>query len=133
MVYLPPAEALGARWLGGAVDLMPVEFANHLAREAWIDAKDAFPHATLGAAWRAVLGLRARVRQHEVDAAPVALRVDMRGLRRSLPRSALGRRLQRVDGRWVLGLRPCADADDYRRVIHAQFEEGRRRLRAALA
>ena len=135
MVYLPPAGAGGARWLGGAVDLMPVELAARLAAEVWIDRKDPIPRWTMAPAWRAVLGIAADQRQREVDAAPVALRIDHRGLGRALPDAVLHRRLAFGAGApWPrLGLRACADAGDYRRVVHAQFDEGRRRARAALA
>jgi len=133
MVYLPPAAALGARWLGGAVDLMPVELASRLAPRVWIDRKDPIPPWTMAPAWRAVLGVDGARRQRAVDAAPVALRSDHRGLARALPAPLLRRGLGRVDGRWALTLAAGAGADDYRRLVHAQFEEGRRRARAAWA
>ena len=132
MIYLAPAEAAGARWLGGAVDLMPVELAARLADEVWIDRKDAISRWTIAPAWRAVLGLDARARQREVDATPVALRIDHRGLARVLP-SVLTRRLALSAGGPRLDVRAAADAAGYRRVIEAQFAEGRRRAREALS
>lgn len=132
MIYLAPAEAAGARWLGGAVDLMPAELAARLADEVWIDRKDAISRWTIAPAWRAVLGLDARHRQREVDAAPVALRVDHRGLARALP-SVLARRLVASARGPLLDVRAAADAPAYRRVIEAQFAEGRRRAREAIA
>ena len=133
MVYLPPAEALGARWLGGAVDLMPVELASRLAPAVWIDRKDPIPPWTMAPAWRAVLGIDGARRQRAVDAARVALRSDHRGLSRALPAPVLRRGLGRVDGRWALALAASTGAHDYRRLVHAQFEEGRRRAQAAWA
>ena len=133
MVYVPPAEVAGARWLGGAVDLMPVELALQLADDVWIDLKDAVPRWTMGPAWRAVLGFDARRRQHQIDNTPVAFRFDNRLLERALPRSALQRELVFRKARWQLNLRACANEADYRSVIHAQFEEGRRRMCSALA
>ena len=132
MVYLPPAEAAGARWLGGAVDLMPVELATRLARDVWIDRKDALSRWTIAAAWRAVLGLDGRARQRLVNAAPVALRIDHRGLGRALPESVLARRLALSAGGMRLDIRAAADAHAYRRIIQAQFDEGRRRAHAAM-
>ena len=133
MIYLAPAQAAGARWLGGAVDLMPVELAARLADEVWIDRKDAISHWTIGAAWRSVLGLDAAVRQRQVDATPVALRIDHRDLRHALPRSLLARRLA-VSGRGLsLDVRPPADLAEHRRIVQAQFDEGRRRALAAIA
>ncbi len=131
MIYLAPAEAAGARWLGGAVDLMPVELALRLSDEVWIDRKDRISRWTIAPAWRAVLGLDARARQREVDATPVALRLDHRGLARALP-SVLSRRLVLSTGGPRLDMRAAADADAYRRVIEAQFAEGRRRAREAI-
>jgi len=133
MVYLPPAEAAGARWLGGAVDLMPVELAARMAGEVWTDLKDAIPRWTMAPAWRAVLGLDAARRQREVDAHRVALRVDNRGLSRALPESVLRRRLAWARGGPRLRLHASASEADYRRVIQAQFDEGRRRALAAIA
>lgn len=132
MVYLPPAEAAGARWLGGAVDLMPVELAGRLAEEVWIDRKDAVSRWTVGPAWRAVLGVDGRARQRQVDATPVALRLDHRGLARALPASVLARRLAPSARGLRLDIRAAADAESYRRVIQAQFDEGRRRANEAL-
>jgi hypothetical protein len=132
MIYLPTAQAAGARWLGGAVDLMPVELAAELAEDVWIDLKDAVPRWTMEPAWRAVLGFNAKRRQEEIDDTPVALRFDNRALKRDVPRSVLTRELAFSRGRLQLRLRPCADEADYRRVIQAQFEEGRRRMRRAL-
>ena len=132
MIYLAPAEAAGARWLGGAVDLMPVELAARLADDVWIDRKDAISRWTIAPAWRAVLGLDAHARQREVDATPVALRIDHRGLARTLP-SVLTRRLTLSTRGPRLDVRAAEDAAGYRRVIEAQFAEGRRRVREALA
>ncbi len=132
MIYLPPAEAVGARWLGGAVDLMPVELAARLADEVWIDRKDAVSRWTIGPAWRAVLGMDGPARQRQVDATPVALRIDHRGLARALPESVLMRRLALTSAGLRLDVHPAADAADYRRVIQAQFDEGRRRAQAAM-
>ena len=133
MIYLAPAEAAGARWLGGAVDLMPVELATLLADEVWIDRKDAISRWTIGAAWRSVLGLDAAARQRRVDATPVALRIDHRGLRRALPRSLVARRLALSARGLALDVRPPADAAAHRRIVQSQFDEGRRRALAAIA
>ncbi len=133
MIYLPTAEAARSRWLGGAVDLMPVELASQLADDVWIDLKDAVPRWTMAPAWRAVLGFNAKRRQRQIDLTPVALRFDNRALERDVPRSVLTRELVLSRGRPQLRLRPCADEADYRRVIHSQFEEGRRRMRSAIA
>jgi hypothetical protein len=133
MIYLAPAQAAGARWLGGAVDLMPVELAARLADEVWIDRKDAISRWTIGAAWRAVLGLDAAARQRQVDAAPVALRIDHRGLRHALPRSLLARHLALTRRGLALDVRPPADAAELRRIVQSQFDEGRRRAQAAIA
>ncbi|MCK9686264.1 patatin-like phospholipase family protein [Scleromatobacter humisilvae] len=132
MIYLAPAAAAGARWLGGAVDLMPVELAARLADEVWIDRKDAISRWTIAPAWRTVLGLDARARQRAVDASPVALRIDHRGLARALP-SVLTRRLALSAQGPRLDVHAATDAAGYRRVIEAQFAEGRRRAREAIA
>ena len=132
MVYLRPAEAAGGRWLGGAVDLMPVELAARLADEVWTDRKDPIPRWTMAPAWRAVLGIDAARRQRQVDLAEVGLRVDNRGLSRTLPRSVLQRRLVVSRDGLKLSLRACGNEADYRSVILAQFNEGRRRALVAM-
>jgi hypothetical protein len=133
MVYLPAAEAAGARWLGGVVDLLPVELAARLADEVWIDHKDRIPRWTMQPAWREVLGIDGWKRQQQVDRTPVALRIDHRDLGRTLREQVLHRELRFAQGRWLLQLRACASEADYRRVMQAQFDEGRRRAQAALA
>ncbi|MEP6502972.1 MAG: hypothetical protein ABJD97_06570, partial [Betaproteobacteria bacterium] len=132
MVYLAPVTAAGGRWLGGAVDLLPVELGAALADEVWIDRKDAIPRWTMSPAWREVLGVDGRRRQRQVDAAPVALRIPNQGLQRALPDSVLERSLGLSATGLQLRLHGWPRIEDYRRVVHAQFEEGRRRLRAAL-
>jgi hypothetical protein len=133
MVYLQPTEAAGARWLGGVVDLMPVELASRLADEVWTDQKDPIPRWTMAPAWRAVLGIDVARRQRQVDLADVALRVDNRGLSQALPESVLEQRLALSRSGLQLTLRACASEADYRRVILAQFNEGRHRTLAAIA
>ena len=135
MVYLAPAAAAGARWLGGAVDLLPVELAARLADDVWIDRKDPIPRWTMAPAWRAVLGIDARRRQREVDDAPDVHRIDHRGVDRALRETVLRRRLAWPAGPGGAALRvqPCGSEADYRRLVEQQFAEGRRRARAALA
>ncbi len=132
MIYLPAAEAAGARWLGGAVDLLPGELAAELADEVWIDRKSLFEPWTFAAAWRSVLGIDARRRQRQIHRLPAALRIDHRGVD-DLLTPALSPKLHFAAGRLRLSLSTSADEADYRRLIQAQFDEGHRRAKAALA
>lgn len=134
MTYLAPSEALGARWLGGAVDLLPLELATRLADDVWFDRKDPMPRLTFGAAWRAVLGLDARGRQREVDRSTGVMRIDHRGLSRTLRAGLVDRRLRwpaAAGARW-LQLEVPEAPDDYRRLVEDQVDEGRRRAQQAL-
>lgn len=132
MIYLPPLAHDGHHWLGGAVDLLPMELAARLAPECIADHRDPISPWTLGAAWRSVLGVHARRRQAQAEAMPATLRVDLRGLQRTVPQSILPRRPARVRGRWMMQPTPW-DAVTYRRIIEAQVAEGRRRFHEALA
>jgi hypothetical protein len=132
LIYLPPVTVAGERWLGGAVDLMPVEMARLFADEVWIDRKDMPNRLSLGAAWRAIFGVNASARQRDVDAMHVAVRLEHRGIVRAVP-SLMPRRLRWGGGRPFAEPVPAASVADYRRVMLAQIEEGRRRCHAVLA
>lgn len=130
MFYLPAVPLHGAHYIGGVVDLLPIELAARWADKVWIERK-ADASWTLAPAWRHVLGIDARQRLRTVDHTPVALRIDTRRLARTLPRQVIDKQVDWRRNR--LHPRACASEADHRQVVHAQWEEGRRLMHAALS
>lgn len=129
MFYLPAAAWRGQHYLGGVVNLLPVELASGWARQVWVERK-APATWTLGPAWRQVLGVNATRRLRQVDATPVALRLDTRQLARALPRQLVDKHIDWRANR--LRLRPALSAGDHAQRVQAQWREGQRLMRAAL-
>ncbi|MEO8298115.1 MAG: patatin-like phospholipase family protein [Burkholderiales bacterium] len=130
MFYLPAAALDNDHFIGGVVDLLPVELATRWADKVWIERKPAATW-TQAPAWRHVLGIDARRRLRAVDHVPVALRIDTRRLGRALPHQLLDKRVQWRTNR--LQLQGCASEADYRQLVHAHWQEGQRLVREALA
>jgi hypothetical protein len=129
MVYLPAAPLHAEHFIGGVVDLVPVELASRWAHEVWIERK-APATWTLAPAWRQVLGIHAARRLQAVDRTSVALRIDTRQLSKALPRQLLDKRVQWRANR--LQLQACSSEADYRQLVQAQWNEGHRLVQAAL-
>jgi hypothetical protein len=129
MIYLPAAPLNDEHFIGGVVDLVPVELASRWAHQVWIERKAAATW-TLAPAWRHVLGIDADRRLQAVDRTPVALRIDTRRLAQALPRQVLDKRVQWRANR--LQLQACTSEADYRQLVQAQWNEGHRLVQAAL-
>lgn len=76
MFYFPCHPHGGEHYIGGVVDLFPLEVARRLAEEVMIEFKQSFDQMFSIPAWRAVLGLDGNQRLRYVNGQPVDIRVD---------------------------------------------------------
>lgn len=129
--YFGPLHWRGHDYMGGMVDLFPIEIARRLAREVVMEFKSPFNPFTAAPGWRAALGISAHQRLRQVHAQRPDVRIDCSDIRRALPE-----RLYRIrwDGLWrPLQVRAAPDPDHYQRVVQAQWDFGHARASEALA
>jgi predicted acylesterase/phospholipase RssA len=90
----------GAHYMGGVVDLFPIEMAHQLADRVVIEFKSPFEQMTSVPAWRAVLGTDANQRLRHVHAQHADVWIDASDIEHALakpyPRKVLAWRENRV-------------------------------------
>ncbi|KFF08753.1 patatin-like phospholipase family protein [Chryseobacterium luteum] len=83
MFYVEPVSLQGKYFAGGAVDLIPIELAKHLADEIIIEKKQ--PYSSVEEAFvRAVLGFSGNERLSEIEKFPVDFRIDTTDIKKDL-------------------------------------------------
>lgn len=83
MFYVEPVSLQGKYFAGGAVDLIPIELAKHLADEIIIEKKQ--PYSPVEEAFvRAVLGFSGNERLSEIEKFPVDFRIDTTDIKKDL-------------------------------------------------
>lgn len=93
MFYFPCHPHGGAHYIGGVVDLFPIEVARRLADEVMIEFKQSFDQLFSIPAWRAVLGLDGNQRLRYVNGQPADIRVDTSDVTFALARQAAQKKL----------------------------------------
>lgn len=83
--YLEAPAVRGDHWVGGFVDLMPLELARLLAGRITAEKKPAFDTLLASPALRHGIGLDVARRWREVHAQPVDWRVDTSDMQRAVP------------------------------------------------
>jgi predicted acylesterase/phospholipase RssA len=129
--YFDPLHWRGHDYMGGMVDLFPIEIARRLASEVVMEFKSPFNRFTAAPGWRAALGISAHQRLRQVHAQRPDVRIDCSDIRRALPE-----RLYSI--RWdgfgrPLQVRAASESAHYRRVVQAQWDFGYVRASEALA
>jgi predicted acylesterase/phospholipase RssA len=76
MFYFPPPQHGDARYIGGVIDLFPVEVARRLAGEIIVEFKEGFEQTFAIPAWRSVLGLDGNHRLRYANGLPADIRID---------------------------------------------------------
>jgi len=76
MFYFPPPRLGDARYIGGVIDLFPLEVARRLAREIIVEFKEGFDQTFAIPAWRSVLGLDGNHRLRYANGLPADIRID---------------------------------------------------------
>jgi hypothetical protein len=129
--YYFPCYAHGPdHYIGGVVDLLPIELAQRLADEVMIETKSLFDSFFSIPAWRAVLGLDGNQRIRHVNAQPVALRFDTIDAPEVLHHQQVRRQVDWRRNR--ISLKLPMDHATYVQHMNAQWEYGYERGLMAL-
>lgn len=83
MFYVEPAFIYRKYFAGGAVDLVPIELAKHLANEVILEKKQAY-NKTEEAFVRAVLGYSGNKRLQEIEKLPPDFQIDTVNIKQDL-------------------------------------------------
>ncbi len=84
MIYFRCQRYAGHHYIGGVLDLFPIELARHLADEVMMEFKEAFDQTFAIPAWRAVLGLDGNQRLRYVNGQCAEVRIDTSDVSRVL-------------------------------------------------
>lgn len=123
MFYFAPWRYQDNFYLGGVVDLFPIEVAKRLAKQVIFERKSDVDHCFINPAWRSVLGIDGRKRQRAVYADPrVTTWIDTRNLSFSLKSNGIGKKIDWR--RKAVVLAPPTTYEEYVRNIGAQVAYG---------
>ncbi|MES2889419.1 MAG: patatin-like phospholipase family protein [Pseudomonadota bacterium] len=131
MYYFTSHRRGAQHYLGGVVDLFPIEVAHRLAEEVAIEFKAPFDQGASVPAWRAVLGVDANQRLRHVHAQRADVWIDSSDVG-----TVLGGQRFRREFAWRqnrLRLAPPTDYAQYVSHIEAQWRYGHQRAREAYA
>ncbi|MFA9217920.1 MAG: patatin-like phospholipase family protein [Sphingomonadaceae bacterium] len=130
MFYFRCQSYGGHDYLGGVLDLFPVEIAARLGREQVLEFKEAFDQTFAIPAWRAVLGVDGNARLQHANGVAAALRIDASDVSLTLARQQLQQRLDWRRNRIELQMPP--DYATFVRYIDDQWRYGYTRAQEAL-
>ncbi|WP_367846940.1 patatin-like phospholipase family protein [Rhodoferax sp. WC2427] len=128
--YFPSYRHGAGHYIGGVVDLFPIELAHRLADTVMLEFKESFDQHFEIPAWRAVLGLDGNQRLRHVNAQPADVWFDTSDVAAALPVQPVQRQLQWWRNRIVLA-QPI-DYAAYVRAMDAQWQYGYQRGQEAL-
>ncbi|MGV7211416.1 patatin-like phospholipase family protein [Oxalobacteraceae bacterium A2-2] len=131
MIYFRCQHYAGQEYIGGVLDLFPVEIAQRLGRNVVMEFKEAFDQTFAIPAWRAVLGMNGNQRLRYANGQPAELRIDASDVSRVLARQELQKRLDWRRNRIELDM--SADYDTFVRYMNNQWQYGYQRAREACA
>lgn len=109
-------------FMGGAINLMPIELAHRLADCVVIEHKAPADSYLFVPAWRRVWGVDANVRIHHVNAQFADWRVDTRDFRTASCPPILHKKMDWLSGR--LGFQAPATHGAYVQIVQQQWEYG---------
>lgn len=129
--YYFPCHRHGAdHYIGGVIDLFPIEVARRLADEVMIEFKAPFDQTFAIPAWRAVLGLDGNQRLCHVNALQAEAWIDTSDIFRALARQQIHKKLDWRRNRIALSL-PDSPAT-YAKYMDDQWQYGYQRALEAL-
>ena len=128
--YFPSHRFAGNHYIGGVVDLFPIELAHRLADAVMIEFKESFDQTFSIPAWRAVLGLDGNQRLRQVNGQPADVWFDTSDVTAALPVEQIHKRLDWRRNRITLAL--PTDHATYVRYMDAQWQYGYQRGLEAL-
>ena len=120
----------GDYYVGGVVDLFPIEVAHRLADEVMLEFKESFDQAFSIPAWRAVLGLDGNQRLRYVNAQPGDVWFDTSDVSIALARQQVQKKIDWRRNRITLS--PPSSHAIYMQHIQDQWDYGYQRGREAL-
>ncbi len=131
MLYFPAYPRGAAHYLGGVVDLLPIELAQRLAHQVVIEFKSEFEPFTSAPAWRAVLGMDAHQRLRHVHAQQADVWVDSSDISQALPTQTMQKKMDWRNNRLVL--QPPVSHAVFAQHMQAQWDYGYQRGLEAFA
>lgn len=93
MIYFRCQQYGEHHYIGGVLDLFPVELAQRLGAEVMLEFKEAFDQTFSIPAWRAVLGLDGNARLRYANGQPAAVRFDSSDVSRALSEELVQQKL----------------------------------------
>lgn len=129
MFYFRCVEHGSGHYIGGVVDLFPIELARALANRVMIEFKQSFDQTYSIPAWRSVLGLDGNLRLRQVNGQPVDFRFDTSDISDALATQTTSKKLDWLHNR--IGLANPASYELYRQYMRAQWEYGYERAMEA--
>lgn len=131
MLYFACHAHGGAHYMGGVIDLFPIEIAHGLARHVTMEAKPPFGQALAIPALRAVLGIDGNARLRHVHGQQAHAWVDTSDISSALRGNGLRKRVDWLGNR--LRLEGPATFADHVREVEAQWQYGYQRAMEAYA
>ncbi|WP_294771857.1 patatin-like phospholipase family protein [uncultured Rhodoferax sp.] len=129
-MYYFPAYRFGAtHYMGGVVDLFPIELAQRLAQEITMEFKQEFEPLTSAPAVRSVLGLDANRRLRHVHAQSASAWIDTSDITKALPTQTLHKTLAWRSNR--IRLRAPASHAEFAQHMQDQWDYGYQRAMEA--
>ena len=125
MLYFPCHPHNGEHYMGGVIDLFPIEIAHGLARHVTMEAKPPFGQTLAIPALRAVLGIDGNARLRHVHAQHAHAWVDTSDISSALRGSGMRKRIDWLRNRIRLEMPPTFD--EYGRDVEAQWQYGYQR------
>ena len=129
--YFPAVADGGAFYIGGVVDLFPIEVAQRLADAVVLEFKQPLDQIFARPAWRAVLGIDGNRRLGHVHAQRAETWIDTSDIRQALARQQINKRIDWRRNR--VALRVPQDHAIYARFIEDQWQYGYARAAEAFA
>ena len=131
MFYFPAYQRGEAHYMGGVVDLFPIELAQRLAHQVVIEFKSAFERFTSAPAWRAVLGIHAHQRLRHVHSQQADVWIDSSDISQALPTQTMQKTMDWRNNR--LALQPPVSHAVFAQHMQAQWDYGYQRGLEAFA
>ncbi|MYN40775.1 hypothetical protein GTP55_15515 [Duganella sp. FT109W] len=131
MIYFRSARYRSDEYIGGVLDLFPVEIARRLGREIIMEFKEAFDQVFSIPAWRAVLGVDGNARLRYANSHLADMRIDSSDVSVVLEKQQLQQKLDWRRNRIELHMPPSYEI--FVQHMNDQWQYGYDRAREALA
>ncbi|MFC0168636.1 patatin-like phospholipase family protein [Pseudoduganella danionis] len=130
MYYFRCQPYNGDEYIGGVLDLFPVEIARRLGHEVIMEFKEAFDQVFSIPAWRAVLGINGNARLRYANTHLADIRIDSSDVSHTLARQQLQQKLHWRRNRIELTMPPTYE--EFVRFMDDQWQFGYDRAEEAL-